>query len=325
MIEDQIFQEIQKANSILLHLHPSPDADSQGSALAMYHALTGLGKKVTVIKGDSDIDPNMTHMPGADKIVAKNFLEIDQKEFDLFIVQDTGDIKRITSLGEVVFEPHLKTIVIDHHASNGGFADLNFIDQTAPATALMLFRLFKRWNIPLTNSIARNLLLGIYTDTGNLVYSNTTKEAMLAVTELRDLAPEFTEDISKLHKFDLELLRFESLAYKKVEKFGEILVSCVSLADMREEGIDPQLASASFISSKLKNVRGIEVAGCIVEDTPDKVKCSFRSQNIEKYDLSVIVPQFGGGGHKAAAGALIKAPFAEAKDRVLSVINKYTK
>ena len=84
MIEDQIFEEIQKAKSILLHLHPSPDCDSQGSALAMYHALTGLGKKVTIIKGDSDLDPNMAHLPGADAIVPKNFLEIDQNDFDLF-------------------------------------------------------------------------------------------------------------------------------------------------------------------------------------------------------------------------------------------------
>jgi phosphoesterase RecJ-like protein len=325
MIEEQIYAEIVKANSILLHLHPSPDCDSQGSALAMYHALTGLGKKVTVIKGDSDLDPNMAHLPGAEKIIPKNFLEINQKEFDLFIVQDTGDIKRITSLGEVVFAPHLKTIVIDHHASNGGFANLNLVDQNAPATALMLFRLFKKWGIPLTNEIARNLLIGIYTDTGNLVYPNTTKEAMLAVVELRDLAPEFAEDINKLHKFDLELLRFESLAYRKIERVGEILISSISLADMKEENIDPKVASASYISSKLRNVRGIEVAGCIVEDVPDRIKCSFRSQNIQKYDLSVIVPQFGGGGHKMAAGALIKAPFAEAKARVLSVINQYTK
>jgi phosphoesterase RecJ-like protein len=115
------------------------------------------------------------------------------------------------------------------------------------------------------------------------------------------------------------------LAYRKIERVGEILISSISLADMKEENIDPKVASASYISSKLRNVRGIEVAGCIVEDVPDRIKCSFRSQNIQKYDLSVIVPQFGGGGHKMAAGALIKAPFAEAKARVLSVINQYTK
>lgn len=325
MIEDQIFAEIQKATSILLHLHPSPDADSQGSALAMYHALTGLGKKVTVIKGDSDIDPNMAHMPGADKIVAKNFLEIDQKEFDLFLILDTGAKDRVTSKGPYEFAEHLTTIIIDHHVTNDGFAKIALLDTDAPATSIILYRLFKKWGITITNDIARNLLLGIYTDTGNLTHANVNKETLLAVTELRDLAPELTKDLQKLHTLQLGTLRFESLAYRKIETVGAFAISAISLEEIQKENIDVQDVSASLISSIIRSVEGFGAVVCMVEDEPGRVKCSFRTNTPEIYDVSMIAKEFGGGGHKAAAGALIKAPFAEAKDRVLSVINKYTK
>ncbi|MDP2691784.1 MAG: hypothetical protein Q8O95_05280, partial [bacterium] len=52
-----ILDEIKRASSILLHCHPSPDPDSVGSALAMKFALEQLGKKATVIRGDSELSP----------------------------------------------------------------------------------------------------------------------------------------------------------------------------------------------------------------------------------------------------------------------------
>lgn len=54
---------------------PSPDGDCTGSALAFYHVLIGLGKDVVLIQGDSEFPKNLSHLPGADKILAKNILE----------------------------------------------------------------------------------------------------------------------------------------------------------------------------------------------------------------------------------------------------------
>ncbi len=323
MIEDQIFEEIKKANSILLHLHPSPDCDSQGSAMAMYFALTGLGKKVTVIKGDSDLDSKMAHLPGADKITTKNFLEIDQKDFDLFIVQD-ATIDRVTAKGPITFAPHLTVINIDHHASNKGEAKINLIDPSAPATALILFRLFKKWGIEITNAIARNLLVGIYTDTGNLTFESVNKETLLAVAELREFAPEFTVDLYKVHMMSRGTLRYLSLAYRKIEAVGSFAIVAISLKELQDENINVEDVSAALISGILRNVEGFDASVCLLEDEPERVKCSFRSNDIEIYDVSKIAGSLGGGGHRAAAGVLIKAPFEQARERVLSAINQYT-
>src|ERR1035437_6801700 len=98
----KILAAIKSANNILLHCHPSPDPDSVGSALAMKFALEQLGKKATVIKGDSVIPQAFMHFPGANDIVQKNFGEVDLKEFDLFISLDAGGLNMISSLRPII-------------------------------------------------------------------------------------------------------------------------------------------------------------------------------------------------------------------------------
>src|SRR5882724_10069578 len=91
-----ILAEIKKAKSILLHCHPLPDPDSVGSALAMKFALEQMGKKVTFIRGDSEIPRGFMHFPGAKEIVNKNFSEVDLQEFDLLISLDSGSKNMIS-------------------------------------------------------------------------------------------------------------------------------------------------------------------------------------------------------------------------------------
>src|SRR5262249_32701652 len=77
-----VLRQIKKARSILLHCHPSPDPDSLGSVLAMKFALQKLGKKVTVIRGDSELSPGFLHFAGVQEIEHKSFGEVDLKNFD---------------------------------------------------------------------------------------------------------------------------------------------------------------------------------------------------------------------------------------------------
>jgi nanoRNase/pAp phosphatase (c-di-AMP/oligoRNAs hydrolase) len=80
----KVLEYINNSKSILLHCHPSPDPDSVGSVLAMKFVLESLNKKVTVIKGDSDIPEAFSHFPGFSDIVQKNYFEINKQDFDLF-------------------------------------------------------------------------------------------------------------------------------------------------------------------------------------------------------------------------------------------------
>jgi len=193
--EALIFTEIQKSESILLHCHPSPDPDSVCSALAMKFALEQLGKKATIIKGDSDIPEAFMHFPGAKDIIAKNFSEIDLKEFDLFIIVDTSSPGMISQLNTPEFPLPIRTIVIDHHSTNTCFADINLVDIPSPATSFILFQLFKKWNIIFSPEISLNLFMGMYTDTGGFKYPPTDHRVFEAAAELVRIVPDYTKYI----------------------------------------------------------------------------------------------------------------------------------
>ncbi len=168
-----IFSEIKQAKNILLHCHPSPDPDSYGSVLAMYHYLSGIGKKVTVIAGDSDIPRMAKCLPGIEKIIPKNYFEINPGDFDLFLILDSSSLSQISNLKEIKFPPKLRTVVIDHHSTNDIFSDINLVDASYPATGQIIFDLFRLWGVNITGGIAICLLLAIYTDTGGLKFEKT--------------------------------------------------------------------------------------------------------------------------------------------------------
>lgn len=315
-----ILAEIEKAKSILLHCHPSPDPDSIGSALAMKFALEQMGKKVSVIEGDSEIPQSFMHFPGADEIVPKNFFEVDLKEFDLFIILDCGGIEMISSKGNVVFPSDLSTIVIDHHASNNGFGRIDLIDKSSPATAFILFQLFSEWHVDIIKSIALNLILGMYSDTGGFKYEQTDYRLLQATAYCAKLAPDYTKSIFLLENCETkESIYFKSLALNSIETFcnNSLAISSISYNDLQNKHIPIHMISGGEIANILKSVIGWNVGILMTEIEPERIKINFRTRDSERYDVSKLAMAVGGGGHRASAGAYLQMTFIDAKKLVV--------
>ena len=66
------------------------------------------------------------------------------------------------------------------------------------------------------------------------------------------------------------------------------------------------------------SVLGTEVAVILVEQATGGFKVSFRSRS--EVDCSQLAERFGGGGHKAAAGAFVSEPFEQAQSLVLDAV-----
>jgi phosphoesterase RecJ-like protein len=319
-IAPEILKEIKKAKSILLHCHPSPDPDSVGSALATKFALEQLGKKITVIKGDSDI-PKAFDFPGVETIVSKNYFEVDLKNFDLFIIQDTGSLQMISTKAEIVFPEHLMTIVIDHHASNTGYAKLNCIDSTYPATGQLLFDLFTEMGINIDHDIALNLLMGIYTDTGGFKYGGDMVETLRIASVLAKKAPEFTKVINTMENSNRkESLIFEGTALSSFRTYcgGKLGIVSVSNDEILKNSFNDDDMFTGLIANKVKSIIGIEISAILVEKEPNLVKVSIRSRDALKYDISKLALALGGGGHKAAAGVKMKMTLSEAISKLVN-------
>lgn len=321
-----ILAEIKKAQSILLHCHPSPDPDSVGSTLATKFALEAMGKKVTLIKGDSDIPEAFLHFPGAANITQKNFFEIDHKQFDLFIVLDSGSIEQI-SRRDVFPNPFpISTIVIDHHASNPGYGSLiNLVDPTYPATAQILYDLFTIWQVNMTHDIAANLFMGIYTDTGGFKYPGTTAKTFTIVSALIEFIPDFTSLISTMENSHTRAdLEFRGLVLNSIKTFfaDTVALSVVTYEMLQEKNIPITSAKAGSVSSSLRTVQQWNVVGVLVEVETGVVNVSFRSKDAALFDVSKLAVALGGGGHKAAAGVVLKMKPQEAVDLVVSKIKE---
>ncbi len=315
-----VLDAISKAENILLHCHPSPDPDSVGSVLATKFALEQLGKKVTVIQGDSSIPQAFMHFPGAEMIVKKKFGEVDLASFDLFIILDSGSPEMISRLSTPVFPLPIKTVVIDHHASNAKYATINCLEASYPATAQVLFDLFKKWNIELTHDIATNLFMGMYTDTGGFRYRGVTSATLKAASELVEVAPDFTQTISLMENSRTkEALIYNGFALASVKTFfnDTLAIAAVSYQTIKENKIKSEDMSSIPIANILVSVKDFQIGVSMSEDESGKVRARFRSKNSEKFDVSKLALALGGGGHKSASGAQINMPLDEAVKKVV--------
>ncbi|MBP6974351.1 MAG: bifunctional oligoribonuclease/PAP phosphatase NrnA [Candidatus Pacebacteria bacterium] len=340
-IAKQIFDHLQAdgTKSILMHCHPSPDPDSLGSTLATKFALETLGKKVTIIAGDSKIPEAFMHFPGAPEILPRNYFETDLTQFDTFIILDSGSPSMISRKGDVVFppvsNPNLKTIVIDHHATNEGYGDINLVVNQYISTTEILFDLYQEWNISFSKEIATNLYVGLFTDGGGFRYDRITDHSfymagvmysynsnLLKVIEvLENSASKNSVDFMGLALTQKKI--FNSIDTNPESKKGSFVISYVSYNDIQRLGLTLEdYWNGNIVSHMIKAVVGWNVTAMMIEVNPGEVKCSFRTRDQVEFDVSKVALALGGGGHKSAAGATIKKPLPEAIEEVARVVRE---
>jgi len=321
---DQIWAAIQVSQNVLLHLHPSPDPDSVGSALAMAMMIRSLGKNATVIEGDTSLLSGLDVFPGSDTILKKNYFELDLKQYDLFIIQDSAGLEMISTKGEIVFPQTLTTIIIDHHSSNRNFASINLVEPDCPANCELLYKLFIYWKVEISQDTATCLLLGIYGDTG-FKYAGTGSETYLTIAELSKLSPNFHDYIFKMenamHSKQIDLL---GLGFSNVHTYSN---NRIAISEVTKVLLDSKNITASdvnsirrVISSQLIAVTNWEIGIAFIEIEPNINTLSFRSRDPKKYNVNTIAVALGGGGHPVASGVTLKMPFDQARQLLLDTI-----
>ncbi|MCF7865275.1 MAG: DHH family phosphoesterase [Candidatus Pacebacteria bacterium] len=344
VIAKQILEHLQDGStqSILLHCHPSPDPDSLGSVLATKFALESMGKKVTIIAGDSKTPDAFMHFPGANEILVQNYFETDVTKFDIFLILDSGSTSMISRKAPIVFppesNPNLKTIVIDHHASNTGYGDINLIALQYMSTTEILFDIFQEWGIfgttenKFSKEIATNLYVGLFTDSGGFRYERVTDHSFYMAGVLYEYNPSIIDVITTLEnsssKGFVDYLGL-ALSQKKIfhaseekKEKGSFVISYMKHEDIARLGLVSDDWNGGTVCNMLKSVVGWNVVVMMIEEVSGEVKCSFRTRDAKEFDVSKVAVLLGGGGHKAAAGAMIKKPMDEAIEFAAETIRK---
>lgn len=322
-----IWAEIQKSQNVLLHLHPSPDGDSIGGALAMMHMLKRLGKSVTLIGGDSALRNQFSVLPGFNQILPKNFSQIKITDFDTFIILDSSNTDFVTKQSQVSFPETLTTIVIDHHSNNNIPAKISLSDTYYPANSQILYELFKQWDIKLSPEIAICLYIGIYTDTLGFKIPNTKPDSFLAAAELTEIVPDFPKYAAFIEEDkDPQKMKIIGLGLSSIEYFFNNKVAISFISQDQLQKINAQKndieGTRAEISHLLKTITSPQIVMAFVEFEPNFITCSIRSKD-PKYDVSKLARIVGqGGGHVLSAGTSIYKPFLEAKQHMLRTLRE---
>ncbi len=170
MTLDNIKEEIEKAKTIVILTHESPDGDAIGSSLAMYQALKQMGKDVDVVIPEHP--KTFDFLPCANEIKKEGRNDI---KYDLGIALDCTDTIRLNGF-EPWYDEAKSKISIDHHGTNSMFADYNYVDPVSPACAQTLIVVLNSMGIEINKDIGKCLLAGIITDTGGFKYEGVTTE-----------------------------------------------------------------------------------------------------------------------------------------------------
>ena len=312
MTLDEILKEIKKVQNICIMAHEGPDGDAIGSSLGLFHIFREMGKNVEVLM--KKVPETFAFLPDFEAIK-----EVPSREkFDMAIVVDCPDIKRVNSDLITYFETAEVTAQFDHHMNNSMFADYNVVNHVAPACSQILVESLDYLEIEIPKEAMTCFLTGIITDTGGFKNSGTSVETF----EIAGRSLEAGINLSKLYKkslLNITRSRFEiqKVAMDRMEFFadGRISFTYINLEDEKKLALKDG-------DHEVRNIKDVEVSIFLREQEKD-YKISLRSNDY--VNVAEVCMLFGGGGHIRAAGASTMLNLEEAKRTLIKEIEKRLK
>lgn len=285
--------------------HRRPDGDTIGSAAALCRGLRSLGKTAHVLY-NGEVSPRFAWLHQG---LTKERAEAG----DTIVSVDVASPGMLPK----AFEPLLGSIAlrIDHHGSATSFTEAELVDAKSASCAELVFDVLTQMGVKLDKDIAEAVYVGASTDTGCFRFSNTTAHTFA-------VAAGCAEAGARIYELNQELFETNTLGRLKMQAWivdhmcllrgGEMAICAIPLAVEQEIGVTED--DMDNISSFPRTVAGVCMASTLRETKDGDVKLSVRA--VPGYDATVIAEQFGGGGHKGAAGASIKLSLREAAKAV---------
>lgn len=284
----EVFEAIERAESIVFFGHENPDGDCVGSAMGMREAIKDLfpGKKAYAVG---------THPCFLPSFVAPSD-EVDEAivSSSLAVMVDLSDLDRVEDQ-RIRFAQ--KIVCVDHHvAANIPHFPVYRVEDAPSATFVLARALLERYGrIPPRS--APYFFLGLVTDSGRFQFDSEPQTLEIAKT-LVECGVDYKGMYRELYRQRISSLRYRSVVYAKIHFRGK-----VSYAKIRKEDYEPLGLSENEAGSQvnlLSQIEGHPIWILFCERADGSIRTELRSDGT--YDVQKVALAFGGGGHHPASG-----------------------
>jgi phosphoesterase RecJ-like protein len=313
--------QISHYDTFVLISHIRPDCDALGSELGMADVLRAVGKQVRIINAHRT-PPALNFLDPAGNIeVLGDDVDAEEISADCLMILDTSAWAQLGDMGDVIRSSRADKIVLDHHVGEDDLGATMYKDYQAEATGHLVVQAADALGVPLTRQIAVPLFAAVATDTGWFRFGNVTSETYRVVSRLIDAGVVPSEVYGDLYERDtLGRLKLRGLILSRTtsELDGALMHTYVNKEDFEATGAEP--SDTEDVINLTLAVAGAKAAVIFVGQVRGGYKLSFRSRC--GMDCNEVARHFGGGGHKAAAGAFQEGSLAEVQQRVLTVVRE---
>ncbi|TGE07566.1 DHH family phosphoesterase [Hymenobacter fodinae] len=315
---------------IFITTHHKPDADALGSSLGLAGYLRKKGHSVTVVT-PSDYPSFLAWMPGNDDVVVyeprKNDAQVREiiGTAEVLFCLDFSCLGRISELGEYVRQAPGTKVLIDHHQEPEQFADLDYSNSKAAATAELVFEVIRDLGDQdlIDTGIGECLYAGIMTDTGSFRHPSTSRNVHLIIAELLNAGINLSDVHRRIYdSHSEERLRFLGFVLKdKLVVLREYNTAYIAITADELRQYHSKTGDTEGLVNFALSIEGIVFAAVFI-DRSQAIKISFRS--VGDFSVSEFSRRhFEGGGHHNAAGGISHIPLDNTVDRFLSLLPQY--
>lgn len=303
---DEVAQALHAARFVLVTTHRSPDGDGLGAGLALTRALGKRGARA-IFYIPEPCPAALSFLPGSEALVT----ELPAEQPDTCVIVDVSEPERVAPDLAARLTPQT-WIVVDHHATQAPFGDLRHNDPAAPASSEIVLRLIERLGVPLDAEMAVCLYAGLVVDTGNFRFSNATARAFQAAADLAAAgadAPRIAHLLFEEQPVSKLRLTAAALGTLDLALGGSLATLTVDEAMLAAAGA--ALADLDGLVNFPRALRGCRVAAVYLVQGGE-VRISLRT-SVDAVDVERVAREFGGGGHKHAAGCTFYGALAAAR------------
>ncbi len=304
MTRREVAQFLAAGNDYVILTHRRPDGDTIGSAAGLCLGLRKLGKRAFVLEN-----------PETDKKLAPFLENLTKKEVengDTVVAVDVPDVHLLPEQWQEI----PVDLTIDHHVAAYPYARHLLVDPGAAACGEIIWDILTELGVVLDREMAKALYVAVSTDTGSFRFASTSAHSFrLAAACAETGADLYPINLVFFDTISLAKLRLQSWMAGHTKFYVNHTLAVCAMPPEMEHTVSAD--DSDSLSNFLRSIEGVKVSALLRQDEKG-VKISMRA--VPGYDVANVCRLFGGGGHKAAAGATVELTLLEAEAQVTKAL-----